>query len=1150
MSVKPVLAVNLTLIHDEAARLRTQGDLNGAAEKWRLAAEAATQFGQVVTAAWFLTTAAGAFSEAGRATEAARAYRDAVNTVGPSAPRLGLHLRALRWEWLVSQRNWRDAEQLGRAILAELEASERPTLAVATALELMSRIARGRPDQDLAAAEDYFRRSLEIRRVYAPNTSLVSVSLIHLASIARARRRLDAAAQYATEAVELLERIAPRTPDHASALEQLGFTARAQREYERAEQHQLAALAIYEGLGDARIDDVIRVLFNLHNIADDQGRPSADRAYLSRRLAILERHAPESGALAETLSLLGELLGGMGELAQAQEHLERALSIQQAIAADTVDVAGILDRLAGVESARGDVPGALKHITRAVRILERVAPESTELIDALIEEGVVEWRRGDLARSEERFRRALQISERIAPESYQTAYPLCNLGSLSQDRSDWAAAEAYYGRCLALFEKLKTSGPQLVGALSNLGLLALRQGDLDRGEAQLLRALDLLRQAKASGEPALVVYHNLAMIARERGDLDSTEQMLRQALAALELEAPGSRNVAQTTIAMGDVLFARGDYTAAREWYERAFAALGNVFAGTTIESEALFKLGTTARQRGTSEIALDYFRRSLHALEQQEHRLGAGDEALGRFGTQHREYYDATIDLLVRDGRQIEAFQIHERSRARSLLRMLTQRELTFSRDMPADLQLARRQNIAEYDLVQRRLGERNATKDEVESTRLQLRLSELRREREVIASQVRQASPRYATLQYPQPLDLAGAGAALDPGTVLLSYSVGEDKTLLFVVQAPQDARATPGLTAITLPLGDKALRDQISDFRQAVLREGAAALERGLRRQGAGETTLAGQGKRLYDLLIKPAERLIGPAARVLISPDGPLHALPFAALVRKTGRNPTYFVQWKPLHVVVSATVYAELRRARTEPRNAAGPSLVAFGDPVYPDVTPERLEQLGDPEVRATVRRGPRLIPLPATGREVRAIGQLYGTEAQVFVQGEATEERAKTVGQSARYLHFASHGILDERFPLNSGLALSIPEKPVEGQDNGLLQAWEIFDHVRIDANLVTLSACETGLGAEMGGEGLVGLVRAFQYAGARSVAASLWSVADESTATLMTNFYTALRQGKPKDEALRAAQLALIKNKRTASPFYWAAFQLYGDWR
>ena len=162
----------------------------------------------------------------------------------------------------------------------------------------------------------------------------------------------------------------------------------------------------------------------------------------------------------------------------------------------------------------------------------------------------------------------------------------------------------------------------------------------------------------------------------------------------------------------------------------------------------------------------------------------------------------------------------------------------------------------------------------------------------------------------------------------------------------------------------------------------------------------------------------------------------------------------------------------------------------------------------------------------------------------------ATEERAKSVAPDTKYLHFATHGLLDERFPLNSGLALTIPAEMKEGQDNGILQAWEIFERVRIDADLVVLSACETGLGKEMGGEGLVGLTRAFEYAGARSVLASLWSVADETTAALMKRFYGYLKAGQTKDAALRQAQVDLIRGSEASHPFFWTAFQLNGDWR
>jgi CHAT domain-containing protein len=182
---------------------------------------------------------------------------------------------------------------------------------------------------------------------------------------------------------------------------------------------------------------------------------------------------------------------------------------------------------------------------------------------------------------------------------------------------------------------------------------------------------------------------------------------------------------------------------------------------------------------------------------------------------------------------------------------------------------------------------------------------------------------------------------------------------------------------------------------------------------------------------------------------------------------------------------------------------------------------------------------------------VESLGVAFGNILSKYLGDDATEERAKALGKDVKYVHFACHAFADERFPLNSALALSIPERPAEGQENGLLQAWEIFERVRLDADLVTLSACKTGLGAEMGGEGLLGLTRAFQYAGARTVLASLWSVSDRSTAELMRRFYGFLQQGDSKDNALRMAQLAMIHSGGLNSqPLRWAGFQLTGDWR
>jgi CHAT domain-containing protein len=296
-----------------------------------------------------------------------------------------------------------------------------------------------------------------------------------------------------------------------------------------------------------------------------------------------------------------------------------------------------------------------------------------------------------------------------------------------------------------------------------------------------------------------------------------------------------------------------------------------------------------------------------------------------------------------------------------------------------------------------------------------------------------------------------------------------------------------------------------------------------------------------------LVRPAEPVLAKADRWLISPDGPLHSLPFAALLA----GDHYLAESKPIHLVASAAVYKEIKATRAKKPAAATMELLAAGDPLYPARLENPAEAAADPQVQTALRRGLRLEPLPATRSEVEAISNLF-PNVRILLGRDATEEAIKSLAPQARRLHFACHGLLDERFPLNSALALSIPERPEEGRANGLLQAWEVFDELRLDADLVTLSACDSGRGKEMGGEGLIGLVRAFQFAGARSVLASLWSVSDASTGDLMKRFYGHLRSGKPKDEALQSAQIELIRSprKELSHPFHWAAFQLVGDWR
>ncbi len=307
-----------------------------------------------------------------------------------------------------------------------------------------------------------------------------------------------------------------------------------------------------------------------------------------------------------------------------------------------------------------------------------------------------------------------------------------------------------------------------------------------------------------------------------------------------------------------------------------------------------------------------------------------------------------------------------------------------------------------------------------------------------------------------------------------------------------------------------------------------------------------------RELYTKLLGPAQSEVNRAKRLLICPDKALYQLPFSALIQpQSGR---YLIESKPLHIVVSMSVYAQLRAMKARPNG----TVLALGDPQYPplqsasvstvDVSPPTVMASAETRRQVTLMGGGgggALPPLPYTRDQVLRIGQIYGAQARIHLGKEATTSVVKRDGPQARILHLACHGLLDNTDPLASALALT----PENAQDDGMLRGYDVMK-LKLHADLVVLSACETGRGKETRSEGIAGMTRAFEYAGARSVLVSLWDVEDRRTAQLMEVFYQALKHGAKKDEALRSAQLSLLRNEPDSRPFYWAAFQLNGDWR
>jgi CHAT domain-containing protein/Tfp pilus assembly protein PilF len=1038
------------------------------------------------------------------------------------------------------QGNWQAALESTQNGLVNAESS----IARVAASLALGRVREGRNEFNLAQVS--YAGALEIRRMLDPDSLGVASCLNSLGLLDWHRGKLDQAHEFFSRALSIQEGLAPNGLGVAESLSNLGV--------------------------------VLALQGNLEHAAN----------YLSEALQIQGRLAPQSLVMAETLGNLGYVAQNRRDLKGARDYTLRALQIEEVLAPRSLNVAGSLNNLGALALEEGDLENANRYLLQALQIEEKLVPGSLSVATCLNNLGGLAWIRGDLDRAYDFHSRSVKIREKIAPESLQVASSLNNLGSVAWTRREFRRANDYHLDALRIQKKISPKSLDLAATYGNLGLVARAQGDLERAQDYHLQALQIAERIAPQSFEVAITLNNLGAVEWARRDLERAYEYHNRSSRIREHLAPQSIEVAISLNHLSFIAYARGDLKVAERHTVEAIRIIEQIAPERYEMAQSLNHLGDIARSRGDLDSAYQYYSKSLAVFEHQVSKIGGSYDVQVGFRAQHKEYFDDAMSLLQTQGRHREAFDLLESYRAQTFLAMLAERDIIFSADVPEELDRERRLVAVRLDRALKGLSRRNLGDLAIKSARHKLDM--LLHEAGDIEARIRQASPRLAALQYPRPLDTAKARETLDPDVLQLSYSVSEEQSTVFALSQTENLRVE------VLPVGREELRSRVERLRSLILeaKPGSSL--------GDGRTQLLkAESRALYDLLLGPMAEQIVSSERLLILPDGPLHDLPFAALIRSgaddEGDN-QYLVEWKPVHVALSATVFAELKQERRVKDGGEAPAvpikIAAFGDPIYPaSLTAGTFDApallaatddadspestliadeafAGDPTVRSAAERGifdwP---PLPYTRREVEGIASLFPEgSVRTFLGAEALEERIKSLDRDTQILHIAAHGHTDEHLPSSSFIALTIPEDVFRDdteteRDNGLLQVWEIFERVRMDADLVVLSACESGLGQELGTEGLIGLTRAFQYAGARSVVASLWSVADQTTAELMIRFYRHLRDGLPKDEALRAAQIELIRGPievtdadgrkvriDASAPYYWAAFQIFGDWQ
>jgi CHAT domain-containing protein len=598
-------------------------------------------------------------------------------------------------------------------------------------------------------------------------------------------------------------------------------------------------------------------------------------------------------------------------------------------------------------------------------------------------------------------------------------------------------------------------------------------------------------------------------------------------------------------------------------------------------------------------ESALSNYKDSIATIETLRAGSLRADESRTTFLSTTKDVYDEAVGAFAAaallnsteasiSGKSLdyaaEAFRITEEGRARSLLDMLSEVNAQVTEGIPADLLKRKQDNLDRQQAIAAQLTGIALTQEQKKPSELETELDTLQTEYDDIENQIRTASPRYAALTAAQPLTLADAQQkVLDDNTVLLEYALGADNSYLF-------AATKSGVSLYKLPSRtdvDKMamdLRAQLipSKLQRRIVGIDVAEQQRGLSlMQGPSENVVAfaTASNALYKGVLEPAASLITDK-RLLIVPDGALNYIPFEALVKSTDGADysalSYLVKTNEIVYAPSASVIAALRNTSSA---AAGKNVLLIADPVFNSNDPRAkgaaaaatagesrglglgLESAvndvaGNDSASAGASPGAGL-PLVRLGGtrveadEISKIARTGGGQPDVWIDLNASEDNVRARDLTKyRMIHIATHGLLDADRPQFTGVVLSLVGNKT---NDGFLRTDEIFN-LKLGGSLVMLSACETGLGKEKRGEGVIGLTRAFMYAGAPTVGVSLWSVADRSTADLMTDFYKRVLTATPTAQhpvaALRDAQLAMIKANKYSAPFYWAPFVLEGEWR
>jgi CHAT domain-containing protein len=910
-------------------------------------------------------------------------------------------------------------------------------------------------------------------------------------------------------------------------------------------------------------------------IYDKVGQPrwSANAVQLQAASIIEKANEVEkspSGGLAQEAKVLFD---------EALSLFHKALAVQQQLGFE-FDAAKIINNVGLTYYYMGEWDTAAVHFRQAAGLFNQAGEWEAEL-DPLANLAVIDFEQGRLVKAIESFHRTLDL----LPEGQSLRYRADTLDNLAASQlalGQLDDALQTFSRALTLHEQLddlKGEGRSLAG----IGITYHSVGEQELALEYLATALTATRKAN-DGRAQVSVLNFIGNIKRQRGDFSgaleahSEAQLLvtspmdkavgqlnlsqdliaagrpREALEILitaeRTAVAGDHNkvIAGASLRTGDALLLTGEYGKSFEAYEKAAEAYRLMGLGAE-QAQSIFGSAKAARKQGRIDLAIEKAETAIDSIEGLRSQLIA-PELRAFFLASRQGYYAFLIDTLMEMHHNAEdssdqylyrAFSVSERSRARALIDLISEASITLAEGTgngPGSRQEQLYQRMAELRYQLNKLlespGEVNqdSTRD---MTRIQQDLAAIENELNLLQIDSHRRNPAYAGLTNPQILNAGQIQGQLDSDTALLQFALGENRSYAWLV-------TRESITASQLP------------GRQVIEHSARAVYE-----QLRVPTFSMKDGAELSTGLARLSEQVLEPLGqiqqrRVIIVADGILQYLPFSIL-NGSGKNgeKSSFIENHEIVYLPSMSVMAAQRQHRrvfTKPSR----EIAIFADPVFSDTDSRVTTGVANRDVNAATSSPgvltTQLSRLPATAQEASTIADLVEPSRLLLATGfDASRESViNTRLADFHIIHFATHGLIDSRYPALSALVFSQFDDSGRPLD-GFLRLHDIYN-LKLNADLVVLSACSTALGREISGEGLTGLTQGLMYSGSRSVLASLWQVPDRATAELMKRFYQNLLDKKQNPaSALRHAQLELAAQPRWHSPYFWSAFVLQGEW-